>query len=333
LKIHFTYLKCSCLVYHLLCFALLCAFIQCIVPTPPLLTMCHYRFYIFMGCGHSTSSSTPVSYCKDAVKLGRDRVDGEGGEPTAKATAELGNAKEAEPPEEPIVESRFVSSKLVADLDTAAQPEVTEIAQDELPAQDDQPTARLVEDTNKTLQYHAKEASSPEEPIGELQNASSKLALDVATAPYPTVTQPAQNSQPIAQLVENTDTTPKKPTRKRRPSPKKTEMQPCKNGRVHPLHTVKLERMICAVCATERDERLLAIESNSSEIRIEPSRWKWKHHGRGGARPLSTTNAEADKSPAAAGNVAAHTKVDSGTWSIGAMMKGLEGLGIVDRIN
>ncbi|EOA89021.1 uncharacterized protein SETTUDRAFT_38329 [Exserohilum turcica Et28A] len=28
--------------------------------------MCYYRLYIFMGCGHSALSKTPVRYCKDA---------------------------------------------------------------------------------------------------------------------------------------------------------------------------------------------------------------------------------------------------------------------------
>ncbi|KAF1912438.1 hypothetical protein BDU57DRAFT_364423 [Ampelomyces quisqualis] len=30
--------------------------------------MCYYRFYIFLGCGHTTTSSTPIRHCANATK-------------------------------------------------------------------------------------------------------------------------------------------------------------------------------------------------------------------------------------------------------------------------
>jgi hypothetical protein len=288
--------------------------------------MCHYRFYIFMGCGHSTSSSMPVNYCKNAVKLGKDCK------------------KEARLSAESLVESENADNEVAGGLAIAEQPEVREIAQDEQFAQ-------VIEDTNETSEDLARKPEEPDEPVVESDNATSEVAVELDIAEQPEVTvnaqdeqledkQPGQDEQPVqdekfVQPIEDTDITPKKPTRKRKSGPKKTEMQPCKDGRVHPLHTVKLERMICADCVNARDQRLHAIESNSAEIRIEPSRWQWKYHGQSGGRPLSTTYAEVDKSPALGGNAAGHNKVDSGVWSIGAMMKGLEELhvGIVDRLN
>jgi len=37
--------------------------------------MCYYRLYIFLHCGHSTSSNTPVGFCKDAKDNRAERLD------------------------------------------------------------------------------------------------------------------------------------------------------------------------------------------------------------------------------------------------------------------
>jgi hypothetical protein len=204
--------------------------------------MCHYRFYIFMGCGHSTFSSTPVSYCADAIDLGK---------------------------------------------------------------------------------HHAQEAPAPTKFTAEPEIAVNELALDPSQS---TVAQPTQDSHPTTPLGENIINTTKEPSTK--PKSKKIEMQPCRDGRVHPLHTVRLERMICEGCASARDERLHALESNTSEIRIEPSRWQWKYHGQSRGPPLSIRNSVVEKSPAVVAKTS-HSKVDSGVWlgAMGAMMKDWKGAG------
>lgn len=37
--------------------------------------MCYYRCYIFLGCGHSTHSPTPVRYCANARSKTADHID------------------------------------------------------------------------------------------------------------------------------------------------------------------------------------------------------------------------------------------------------------------
>lgn len=59
---------------------------------------------------------------------------------------------------------------------------------------------------------------------------------------------------------------------------KNKEMRPCNNGRIHPLQTIRLDRL-CAACQYERDARLKALESLNSEIHFEPSRWQFKYQG------------------------------------------------------
>jgi hypothetical protein len=245
--------------------------------------MCHYRFYIFMGCGHSTNSSMPVNYCANAIDLGKRHT------------------QDISTPTVPTAEPESAINEVALDLAITSEPPVTQTIQES-------------------------------EPATESENAISGLALGLATATQSTVTHLSQDSEPTAPLMKDTNTTIKEQTRK----PKaKRKMQPCKDGRVHPLHTVRLERMICAVCVSEREERLRALESNTSEIRIEPSRWQWKYHGQKGGPPLSTRNSVLEKSPAMGGSVGKHSKVDSGVWmgamgamgAVGGMMKDWKGSG------
>ena len=72
-----------------------------------------------------------------------------------------------------------------------------------------------------------------------------------------------------------------------RTSTTEDNVQPCAEGRAHPLHTVRLER-ICAVCEYEREERLRTLESSISEIKFEP--WRWRTKYRGGKDGLSGEN-------------------------------------------
>ncbi|KAF1840017.1 uncharacterized protein K460DRAFT_371983 [Cucurbitaria berberidis CBS 394.84] len=67
------------------------------------------------------------------------------------------------------------------------------------------------------------------------------------------------------------------------------DVQPCTEGRAHPFHSVRLER-ICAICEYEREERLRALESSVSEIRFEPWRWQGKFRGGRNGPPAKGTS-------------------------------------------
>jgi hypothetical protein len=99
-----------------------------------------------------------------------------------------------------------------------------------------------------------------------------------------------------------------------RKSTKDKEMQPCEQGEVHPLHTVRLEPM-CADCALERDARLRALEFISTEIKINPGRWQWKYHGSSQQQPPPRHNVEGPTEVVE--DATPREKVDSGVWTVG----------------
>jgi hypothetical protein len=105
-----------------------------------------------------------------------------------------------------------------------------------------------------------------------------------------------------------------------------SEPKPCREGQAHPLHTVRLER-ICAGCAFEREERLRALESFSTEIKFEPNRWQWKYRGNSETLPPKMPIMEGNGnstivSVGADLGVVEQRKVDSGVWTMGAKMNG-----------
>lgn len=55
-------------------------------------------------------------------------------------------------------------------------------------------------------------------------------------------------------------------------------VESCREGRVHPLHTIRLDRM-CPACTEEREERLRRLDSSIRGIRFDPARWHWKYQG------------------------------------------------------
>jgi hypothetical protein len=55
-------------------------------------------------------------------------------------------------------------------------------------------------------------------------------------------------------------------------------LQPCGEGRVHPFHCIRLDR-VCPVCVEEREERLRNLEREIKEIRFDPAKWHWKYQG------------------------------------------------------
>jgi hypothetical protein len=83
---------------------------QCIITA-----MCNYRLYIFLGCGHSTSSATPVSYCANATGVAKYTIedDASSTQPTAElATTNTGVALDldAGSPPEPNITDQNQSS-------------------------------------------------------------------------------------------------------------------------------------------------------------------------------------------------------------------------------
>jgi hypothetical protein len=63
------------------------------------------------------------------------------------------------------------------------------------------------------------------------------------------------------------------------------DLQPCGEGRVHPFHCVRLDR-ICPECVEEREERLGNLEREIREIRFDPAKWHWKFQGVGRRRMM-----------------------------------------------
>ncbi|KAF2035827.1 hypothetical protein EK21DRAFT_53784 [Setomelanomma holmii] len=135
--------------------------------------MCYYRLYIFLGCGHPTTSSIPVRYCSNATRMHRE-------EETTPARLD--------------VELKTTSTGVSLDLNAGSRP--------------------------------------------GLRSASRTTAGTQAAG--------------------------------------KSSVEPCAEGRFHPLHTVKLERM-CADCAHEREERLRALEETTNDIKLDPARSQIKH--------------------------------------------------------
>lgn len=70
--------------------------------------MCYYRFYIFLGCGHTTFSSTPVRYCANATSL-----DDAQGPSLPEPTVTNKNMK-------------TTTTGVVLDLEAGSQPQVTQ---------------------------------------------------------------------------------------------------------------------------------------------------------------------------------------------------------------
>ncbi|KAH7379362.1 hypothetical protein DE146DRAFT_313146 [Phaeosphaeria sp. MPI-PUGE-AT-0046c] len=199
--------------------------------------MCYYRLYIFLGCGHSTSSTMPVSFCATATNA--------------------------------------------ANLRTQEEPS----------------------------------------PIPAKQDADHNIFesdLDLEAVSESDITEASRNSLGAAQVAENsTVDKPECPASKSNKPWRKSKIQPCDEGRVHPLHTVRLER-VCACCAFERDERLRALDSTTTEIRIKPKRWQVKQRGK-----VLTSPQQGEinrRSGGSIGGIASvlGQRIDSGVWTVGA---------------
>jgi hypothetical protein len=192
--------------------------------------MCYYRLYIFMGCGHSTSSSMPVKHCASATNSDIPEVSSSTGPPEGCSVA--------------TVES-------IEDHDMAS------------------PTSLTTGSRKSLFAMHLSQASPSRERIIPKSN--------------------------------------------------KTTLQPCEEGRIHPLHTVRLDR-ICADCVFERDRRLQNLDWASTEMRIQPKGRQGHYRGKSQRLPPKSERvAGADEHTAEVGwNLLGHRKVDSGVWTVGA---------------
>jgi hypothetical protein len=183
--------------------------------------MCYYRFYIFLGCGHTTTSSTPVRYCANA--------------------------------------------------------------------------------TNPVTSSQQEESSPIRSPVGF--NTSDESALDLDADSQPTV---IQQSLPTAQPNQSANNIIKDVMKRISPDLTSPELEACGEGRMHPLHTVRVARL-CASCAIERDERLQAIDLDSVVFKVGLKQRHSKVIERHQALLLDGGSGERQRK----------SKVDSGVWTVG----------------
>ncbi|KAH7087151.1 hypothetical protein FB567DRAFT_527064 [Paraphoma chrysanthemicola] len=191
--------------------------------------MCYYRLYIFLGCGHSTTSSSPVRYCATATKLHKDETQAAD------------------------VEVKTTSTGLVLDLNAGSKPDWRSVARDSA--------------------------------------ASTASQRDDEDAPPTTI------------------------------SSGRITREPCKEGHLHPIHTVKLER-VCADCADERDERLRKLEDLTNEVRFDPAGRYGDRRSFVGMPKKREAEGVGDGTVGEGGGgghgSAAAGKKDSGVWTMGA---------------
>ncbi|KAH7399380.1 hypothetical protein BKA66DRAFT_451676 [Pyrenochaeta sp. MPI-SDFR-AT-0127] len=192
--------------------------------------MCYYRLFIFLGCGHSTFSSTPVRYCANA------KIKGTAGQ------------QQRAP--------RFTSRSPCHSATSSSESNV----------------------------YSRPEFSN--------------------TATLSNISSPCHTTDSMVEPPNEINTRGETVTR--------GDDQACSIGHVHPLHTIRLEHL-CAICDWEREERLRALESSTSEIRFEPWRWQCKYRG-------SNTVPHIRKHDKSKGEV--HDGRASVVWGVGATVGG-----------
>jgi hypothetical protein len=103
---------------------------------------------------------------------------------------------------------------------------------------------------------------------------SAGLAIDLKAGSQLGVVKTLRNSILSNQEASNNTREQRRPDNSA--SERNKEIQPCGEGRVHPLHTRRLECM-CSSCAQERDERLRSFELILGETKIDPQRWQWNY--------------------------------------------------------
>lgn len=171
-------------------------------------------------------------------------------------------------------------------------------------------------------------ANTTTENQGEPLRAGQVAEVDDDAISQADTIEGARNSFPVAQLAEYDASKSEDPRRKNIRATRNPILQPCDEGRVHPLHTVRLER-VCADCASARDERLRVLDSTTTEIRIEPNRWQEKRPG----KVITNTSPKKEESDrASAGSLAGIAsvlgqRIDSGVWTGAKWMRDWKGGG------
>ncbi|KAH7076945.1 hypothetical protein BKA63DRAFT_469016 [Paraphoma chrysanthemicola] len=94
---------------------------------------------------------------------------------------------------------------------------------------------------------------------GEVKTTRTGIALDLNAGSKPDWRSAARHSASTTESKRDDEGAPKTL------SEEGINVEPCTEGRLHPIYTVKLER-VCADCAFEREERLRKLEDMTSEI-------------------------------------------------------------------
>lgn len=206
--------------------------------------MCYYRLYIFVGCGHSTFSETPVRCCANARTKAEKTSRSILIQPEDLATGGEGFQGSGR-------KGRDSQVTLVPDDDSIERTNKTTTCEDS-----SQNLYSNIQTThNKTLHTYLVRTVD----VLFTPKADGRTAWPHTASPVMTST--AKTSPSIAPALET------------------NRIQPtCEEGRVHPMHTVRLERM-CPLCEHEREERLRLLYSSMREIRFDPARWHVKYQG------------------------------------------------------
>jgi hypothetical protein len=152
-----------------------------------------------------------------------------------------------------------------------------------------------------SLEEEFTETKTTSEPTKNLKTTSTGVVSDLEAG-----SRPPRNSP----LLPTNDTTS---TVKRTvaPASRKPNLQPCEEGRVHPLHTRKVDRQ-CAECVHAREARLKALESMPEVVKIVRSERSQPPPAKRQCEEM-ILRGRAEKAP----------KVDSGVWAVGT--KWMEG--------
>jgi hypothetical protein len=208
--------------------------------------MCYYRLYIFAGCGHSTFSETPISYCQNArTKTKKNSIS------TMKQHKDVTPAAGDEGPIESDSKSRDSQMTLVPDDELIERTERRSICRDS-----PQSSRSIIEIGEDKTQH-----PSPAPTTDVFQSPNTDDGTAPSHTSMPTIIPKAKTSSPNRPGLDT-----------------HTIELACEEGRVHPLHTIRLDRM-CAVCEQEREERLRLLYSSMTKIRVDPSRWYCKYQG------------------------------------------------------
>lgn len=163
------------------------------------------------------------------------------------------------------VDPATIHEKMVAGGSKGRDSEVTLVPDDELVER--APGETTCRDSSQTPHFNIQAGNN------KTQHASPAPATHVSQA-FNTEGRTASSRTPLPSTAQGAKT-----SLTYLPNQKTNAVElTCEEGRVHPLHTIRLER-ICTLCEHERQERLRLLYSSMGEIRIDPSRWRCKYPG------------------------------------------------------